>query len=842
MSVQNIRKLYLIKSNKAVIDESQIVKNRKSESIKQELETSPNDETRLEAISKNFEDAGCVQYLNSTIGGNRDSGYIKRTLKSCAKALTWTYHRHHNTQLDPSEALPWLREVITTEYAVLNFYSQHLELLVLPGTVKNHLHQFYHIAQWYALYSHEDKLPIGSLTGMDHVKKALCKALRKKDKKRHSRLKSMEKAVRDKRLPPGGLPQLIAAVETKREWALSMTSENVNKVIYKTWLGLLYTVLYVTMVQGRVSGIEDMKYKQGRELMERGYANSGSFKTAGVYKLQAVSLSEFGLALMIHYLKTIRPCVHPGPSLPDDALFLNWKGEAETNIGRLVTACCYWLCGLNTNTTYLRALVATTMHALHSEGAISKRQYNAVNDISTHSGAITEDYYVHADRAKDVASARSAFANITTSLQGSASTTSPSNRSLPCTNNSKNESGDALGDSDVEFVGVGGGSNYNGDYFDQVASDEKNNTEDEDEEENEDKQSHKNYDTSMGYFTTPNSVRSTHRSSSSTTTALHSGSGGVDLGGWNHSVAHSAAGGGGGGSSSSVDLTAAAGGWSYTGAGSSSSSTADNAVAAGGGAAAGAAHSGWNNSGAHPADGGWNNSSAHSAAGVWNNSAAHSAGGWNNSHSAAGAHSAAGGWNNSSAHSAAGVWNNSAAYSAGGWNNSHSAAGAHSAAGGWNNSIAHPAGGGWNNSIAHSAAGGWNSSGAHSVAAHGLPLPLPMPPSLPVASAQQVAYNQLLAQWPANDVLQVAQFGTKHPCYHIKDRSKKVEWTEEEVRYIGQFCDNLENNHPGVTNVVARCLEQIRSDPEAVAIFHSHHTEKSDRLRNGRRIWDKRKR
>lgn len=86
---------------------------------------------------------------------------------------------------------------------------------------------------------------------------------------------------------------------------------------------------------------------------------------------------------------------------------------------------------------------------------------------------------------------------------------------------------------------------------------------------------------------------------------------------------------------------------------------------------------------------------------------------------------------------------------------------------------------------------------------------------------------------------QPLNWGTQHPAFNCT--TKTAVWTDAEKQYVGTWCEDFRYRFPGASNAIAKCLQHIRGDPEAVAIFHKYHTDSSDRLRNGYRQYEREK-
>jgi hypothetical protein len=77
-----------------------------------------------------------------------------------------------------------------------------------------------------------------------------------------------------------------------------------------------------------------------------------------------------------------------------------------------------------------------------------------------------------------------------------------------------------------------------------------------------------------------------------------------------------------------------------------------------------------------------------------------------------------------------------------------------------------------------------------------------------------------------------ANWGTAHPCIQ-QNNPKRVKWSEEEISYLTQWFNFNLKMRPNMTNPTSKCLAAIKSDPNALPIFHSHHILNSARLRVG---------
>ena len=91
--------------------------------------------------------------------------------------------------------------------------------------------------------------------------------------------------------------------------------------------------------------------------------------------------------------------------------------------------------------------------------------------------------------------------------------------------------------------------------------------------------------------------------------------------------------------------------------------------------------------------------------------------------------------------------------------------------------------------------------------------------------------NMKIPVTPAMSRMRHIEFGEMHPEYARKS-PKKVKWSEEELDWMREW-KRVNILGEDTEQEVARCLQAIRSNPEAHLIFHEHHVRDSGRLRSG---------
>lgn len=140
-------------------------------------------------------------------------------------------------------------------------------------------------------------------------------------------------------VPSRGLQDLRECIQNSiKSLQYSCNDGNIyfDKLMYLEYMGLLYASLYVFSVQGRTSGLEDVKYGQVEELMKNGQVLTDKFKTYSKFTYQPVTLSSTSLQLLKIYLKVFRPTISNGQrDGAQDSLWLTYDGEVEDNLGNI---------------------------------------------------------------------------------------------------------------------------------------------------------------------------------------------------------------------------------------------------------------------------------------------------------------------------------------------------------------------------------------------------------------------------------------------------------------------------------------------------------------------------
>lgn len=414
---KKLRTLKRVEINKVNLEEVVESLNNITDEIEEKIESNEAgmhvnyDAVEVKKICRTLIKLKFIQFLQSTMGGMQKYDAALRNTKLMARFLLWTHANIKSTPLQTTDVVSWCRSIITDDFKILLDYSRHMEtgLGFAPGTIKIHIMIILNSLQWFIFAAPRiHRMHMEALASIRQVAKVVYNMQLKRAKILRAH-RTMVGQVLSRRMPAGGLQQLQEAVNTRVPWAESLVGELLNKSMYKLFMSTLFAALYVYSVQGRLGGVASMKLRQGRELIIGGFSNSTEFKTAQKYKYQPVTMNEVALLLFTLYMEHFRPQVQKGVAQDKDPLWLNFAGEEEGDIGRLVTAFFKDTIHLHITTTAIRTLVETTVHSLHLQGLITADEKAAVHSINGHSSGIADDWYVLQDRVKEVAQSRKVF-------------------------------------------------------------------------------------------------------------------------------------------------------------------------------------------------------------------------------------------------------------------------------------------------------------------------------------------------------------------------------------------------------------------------------------------------
>ena len=339
-----------------------------------------------ESVRHFLKTIGIKTYLESKIGGSKGQREIEQQVGQIAFGLTWTYCRHHKSSRQLADNLEdtidWYVKLIETEYPLLlSEYCSYLELEERKvGSILNCLTSLDRGAKWVVHHlRHKRYQPNPAvLNGWQDGIKCIKNSYRGAKRAEAAACATTREAVLQMKQPPGGIRALQEMVLEKSDEFLVQhyqhtTCLNVTEDIYRINLQLLFSGCYTFAIQGRQSGIEDMKKEDYPELMGYGHAMSDNFKTARVYGYQPVTLATEQMPHMIKAWEWRDVAVRNG-SQDSVYLFLDWNGRPlRSKVGVYVRQFFRQPpLSLRVTTTEIRKMTATKAYKLHKEGDIQK--------------------------------------------------------------------------------------------------------------------------------------------------------------------------------------------------------------------------------------------------------------------------------------------------------------------------------------------------------------------------------------------------------------------------------------------------------------------------------------
>lgn len=345
---------------------------------------------------------------------NKQDREARRIMSRQAEFIVWTYYSKNavNIEATKDEIMKWYILLLNLHYSCLLGFSNHLQQnkLLSPNTVKNYVSDIVYGFMWLTLFAPEAyRQPMSQMEGIKKVAEQVRSSQSSVNRSLRSDI-TLEEKIEQRLLPVGGLPELQRAVLDAMPWARAVSRHHIDEASYRRFVSILVAAIYVFSVNGRQSGVMDIKWGQAEELLQMAFCTSKRFKTNKKYGLQPITLAKESHELLAIYVQIVRPQVsrtHP-PQAAED-LWLTYKGKSEMQLGKLLTAFFVKSLGLRVTITAIRSLVETLMHKKMQQGLITQEQRNAVMNINGHSSATTEAYYVMEDRTDDVYNARSAF-------------------------------------------------------------------------------------------------------------------------------------------------------------------------------------------------------------------------------------------------------------------------------------------------------------------------------------------------------------------------------------------------------------------------------------------------
>jgi hypothetical protein len=309
--------------------------------------------------------------------------------------LEWTHYKVYETKLNLNEKplLSWFKDVVRFYSEYLSQYAIYLEnvMELRSSTINNYLFDIVAAAKWFAYLKairDEDGNAIEiNLRPFEYVLKLVSKQHRKQ-RKREMNQNDLAELVACRRLPENGIQPLIECVLDDCLLNHEMFSNKfrdvtpfVNKDFYEKYISLMYASLYVFSAQGRVGGIQSLKYEQADDLLHNGFVMSKNFKSKSSWMYQPVTISPLSKRLVHFYITRVRPKVTQ-ESGTQGALWLDWNGNPETDIGAIVTRYFRRKLELHITTTAIRSLVETNAQEFFERGDITLGERESISHIN----------------------------------------------------------------------------------------------------------------------------------------------------------------------------------------------------------------------------------------------------------------------------------------------------------------------------------------------------------------------------------------------------------------------------------------------------------------------------
>ena len=367
------------------------------------------------------------EYLQTKYGGGKKPKVASQFAKTFDNFLKFALLKlkeendaKENRNWSPLPLDKTIRGLTRTKYYLVDTYLLQFDKVLKAGTILNRWTHILISVRWFhdncSLNTKRGQMLITSFeNNMKKIRKALVK-----EKNRDGLQKNAEKLIESGKLPERGIPELYEYVVSDYNWAVNLNARDfLNSKTYNIFISWLFSCYYICSVQGRVGGIQDMRYSQRHGLMlQNGYETSTNFKTANHHSYQAVLSSEMSSKGTEVYVREARRVVVDranNEALNDDnaPLFLTFTGKADDQIGKRITD--YFLMKsqgkLHITSTGIRSLYETTSNELYEKGTITLQQKNSVSRLGGHNGATVDQYYVKERIKKSIDGSRD-FMNI----------------------------------------------------------------------------------------------------------------------------------------------------------------------------------------------------------------------------------------------------------------------------------------------------------------------------------------------------------------------------------------------------------------------------------------------
>jgi hypothetical protein len=224
----------------------------------------------IKSAVEEFEAADYTVFFTSTIGGSFKLEAVLQQLRTTCKMLVLTFLRrciaHGIAQLSFKSFILWFKLVICdqsyTKYLIE--FMQRLDENSKPSSMNVYLCAYIKSARWVVDHimkaSHVRRLQ-SSIDRFDRLVKGFRTGLQRSIRLQIQRKdSSIATAIRKRRYPAGGLPQLQQAVDDKMPEALAMAqavstgATKLSAVLYTFIISVLFCAIYVYAPNARVGG------------------------------------------------------------------------------------------------------------------------------------------------------------------------------------------------------------------------------------------------------------------------------------------------------------------------------------------------------------------------------------------------------------------------------------------------------------------------------------------------------------------------------------------------------------------------------------------------------------
>ena len=205
-----------------------------------------------------------IYLADSTAGLNKSATETNTIIGRIAKFLIWSYILTHFTPIEIFNTIPFVFEVIFEKFSLVGQYVDYLgcSKAMKPSTLLQFLANVKNLIVWYTIFRQgcdvEYVVPSLQKDRAYIILKQAASNLDKLNKRHISTVHTYANDIRDKKLPKEGIEIIRAAVIARLLWAESQQTP-MDKATYEMFMGLMIVSFFVFSVQGRISGIADMK-------------------------------------------------------------------------------------------------------------------------------------------------------------------------------------------------------------------------------------------------------------------------------------------------------------------------------------------------------------------------------------------------------------------------------------------------------------------------------------------------------------------------------------------------------------------------------------------------------